>query len=81
MYWTVKISCETLPKGELVIESKMSKEVAQKCLEMTRDVYTDLEGDLEVTISLVPAEPHWNLMTLEELEYNWVLWQEENPRT
>ncbi len=85
LYWTVLIRGAFFPnEGEFAMSQRMSKETAQKALEMTREIavkYVPL-GSGPITLSLVPAEPHWPLLTLIELEDLWTQWRkEETPPT
>ena len=83
MYYTVLIRGDYFPKdGEFAISQRMSKETAQKCLEMTRDLavqYVPL-GSGPIRLSLVPADPSWPLLTLMELEDLWNQWKQEEAQ-
>jgi len=83
IYWTVEIRTEMLPNnGKLTIQARMSKETAQKCAEMTRDIavkYVPL-GSPAVSIHLVPAEPSYPFLTLLELEEEWIKWEKYDSK-
>jgi hypothetical protein len=80
LYYSVLIRGEFFPKeGEFAISQRMSKETAQKALEMTREIavkYVPL-GSGPITLSIVPADPSWPLLTLMELEDLWNQWKKE----
>lgn len=78
LYWTVEIRCEMLPcEGKLTIQAAMSKETAQKCAEMTRDIavkYVPL-GSPSISIHVVPSDPSYPFLSLMELEEEWIKWE------